>query len=248
MYPCCYYLPSYSTLLTLHYGGWIERTRVAQERAKEERISIRESEWMVDLELFLDEYPRWGLGTPHWSVVLHEMFLHAAGWGWKEAEHMFCWGHQGSIPEPDPGADQSAMELVGYQMSRKEMRDIYHSVYLLRRSSGSPFCGEQQRRRTIQDILSSLMVRLQRQTHPAATEDLGPQEGEWVGLDWQGSYEAALWVACQRALETTEALQSDLESLAVSKGVDHGLVPTAKVGVGLELAPETGPDPLQRPV
>ena len=34
---------------------------------------------MVDLELFLDEYPRWGLGTPHQSVVLHEMFLHATG-------------------------------------------------------------------------------------------------------------------------------------------------------------------------
>ena len=31
--------------------------------------------------------------------------------------------------------------------------------------------------------------------------------------------------------------------LAVSKGEDHGLVPTAKVGVGLELAPETGPGP-----
>ena len=34
---------------------------------------------MVDSELFLDEYPQWGLGTPHKSVVLQEMFLHAAG-------------------------------------------------------------------------------------------------------------------------------------------------------------------------
>ena len=83
---------------------------------------------MVDLELFLDEYPQWGLGTPRQPVVLCEMFLHAAGQGQKEAECMFCWG---SIPEPDPGVDQSAMELVGYRMSRKEMRDIYHSVYLL---------------------------------------------------------------------------------------------------------------------
>ena len=55
---------------------------------------------------------------------------------------MFCQGCQGSVPEPDPGADQSAMELVGYQMSRKEMRDIYHSMYLLRRSLGSSSCGE----------------------------------------------------------------------------------------------------------
>ena len=79
MYPCCYYLPGYSTLLTLHYGGCIERGQVAQERAKEEGISFRESEQMVDLELFLDEYPQWGLGIPHQSVVLHEMFLHTTG-------------------------------------------------------------------------------------------------------------------------------------------------------------------------
>ena len=52
---------------------------MAWERAKEEGISIGESEWMVDSELFLDEYPQWGLGTPHQSVVLHKMFLHAAG-------------------------------------------------------------------------------------------------------------------------------------------------------------------------
>ena len=51
---------------------------MARERAEEKGISFRESEWMVDSELFLDEYPQWGLGTPHWLVVLHEMFLHAA--------------------------------------------------------------------------------------------------------------------------------------------------------------------------
>ena len=141
------------------------------------------------------------------------MFLHAAGQGWKEAECMFYWGCWGSVPESDPRADQSAMELVGYQTSRKEMRDIYHSMYLLRRSPGSTSCGEWQRRRTIQDILSSLTVWLQRQTHPATTRDLSPQEGEWVGLDQQGSYEVALWVAHQRALETAEALQSDLKRL-----------------------------------
>ena len=48
----------------------------------------------------------------------------------------------GSVPEPDPRADQSAMELVGYRTSRKEVRDIYQSVYLLRRSPGSRSCRE----------------------------------------------------------------------------------------------------------
>ena len=57
----------------------MERAQVAQEWAEERGIPFRESEWMVDSELFLDEYPRWGLGTPHWLVVLHEMFLHTVG-------------------------------------------------------------------------------------------------------------------------------------------------------------------------
>ena len=92
----------------------MERAWVACERAEEKGISFRESEQMVDSEIFLDEYPRWGLGTPHWSVVLHEMFLPTAGQGQKEAECMFCQGHQGSVPKPEPGVDQSAMELVGY--------------------------------------------------------------------------------------------------------------------------------------
>ena len=61
---------------------------MAREHAKETGMSYRESERMVDLELFLDEYPWWGLGTPHQSVVLHEMFLHATGQGQKEVEHM----------------------------------------------------------------------------------------------------------------------------------------------------------------
>ena len=74
---------------------------------------------------------------------------------------MFCQGPWGSVPKPEPGADQSAMELVGYQTSRKEMRDIYHSVYLLRRTPGTPSCGERERRRVIHDILASLTVWLQ---------------------------------------------------------------------------------------
>ena len=67
----------------------MDRAQVAQEHAEEEGILYQESERMVDSELFLDEYPRWGLGTPHWLVMLHEMFLHAAGQEQKEAECMF---------------------------------------------------------------------------------------------------------------------------------------------------------------
>ena len=143
-----------------------------------------------------------GFRNPHQLVVLHEMFLHAAGLGQKEAECMCC---QGSIPEPEPGADLSAMELVGYQMSWREMWDIYHSVYLLRRTPRTLSCGEQERRSVIHDILASLTVQLQRQTQPATTE--------WARMGQEGSYKVALWAACHRALETAKALCSDLERL-----------------------------------
>ena len=85
----------------------------------------------MDVGLFLVEYPWWELGTPHQSVILHEMFLYTAKREWKEEEHVFHHGCQGSMCEPDPEVDQSAMELVGYHTSQKEIRDIYQSVYLL---------------------------------------------------------------------------------------------------------------------
>ena len=98
------------------------------------------------------------------------------------------------------------MELVGYQTSGREIRNVYYSIYLLRKSLGSPSCGESRRRRAIQDILSSLQTQLQRQMYSAKAKDLGAHEGEWVGLDQLRSYKAALWAACQKALETTKAL------------------------------------------
>ena len=82
--------------------------------------SVRESEHRIDVELFLGEYPRWELGTLHWSVILHEMFLHAAERGWKKAECVVYWGYQGSALEPDPEAGHSTMELVGYWTPHKE--------------------------------------------------------------------------------------------------------------------------------
>ena len=72
-----YYVSSYSTLLELHYGGRVTRSRVAWDQVKGMGLSVRETECQIDMGLFLDEYPQWELGTPHQSVILHEMFLHA---------------------------------------------------------------------------------------------------------------------------------------------------------------------------
>ena len=84
---------SYASLLDLQYGGRIYRSQIAKEWAMAMRISVREAECRIDIELFLDEYPRWELGAPHWSVILHDMFLHTAEQGHKEAERLICQGH-----------------------------------------------------------------------------------------------------------------------------------------------------------
>ena len=192
--------------------GRVWRSWITWEQAKETGTSVRESEHRIDVRLFLNEYPRWELGTPHQSVILHKMFLHAAESGQKEVECMVCWG---STSEPDPEAGHSTMELVGYQTSHKEIQDIYQSVYLQWRPPGLHSCGDQLRRRTIWDILSSLKDQLHRHGYPATTgEDPKPQE-EWGSRPnrWE-PYEEALRAACQRALDTTETLQGDIERLS----------------------------------
>ena len=131
-----------------------------------EGISFREAQCIVELDLFLDEYPWWDLGTLHWPVILHKMFLHATARGWKEAECMCRRGHRGSVREPDPEMHQTALQLIGYHTLWKELRDVYHSVYLLNRAPGFPTCGAAQRRMAIREILSSLRERLRRADIP----------------------------------------------------------------------------------
>ena len=80
---CFYCLFSYPSLLKLHYGGRLKKSQTAREQARETGLSVRETEQRIYAELFLEEYPGWELGAPHWSIILHEMFLHAAKQGQK---------------------------------------------------------------------------------------------------------------------------------------------------------------------
>ena len=75
---CFYCFFSYPSLLELHYGGRLKKSQTAREWARETGLSVREAEQRIDTEAFLNEYPRWDLGAPHQSVILHKMFLHAA--------------------------------------------------------------------------------------------------------------------------------------------------------------------------
>ena len=55
----------------------MEKSCMAHHRPEEEGLTIREAERVVESEMFLDEYPWWELRTPHQTVILHKMFLHA---------------------------------------------------------------------------------------------------------------------------------------------------------------------------
>ena len=181
--------------------------------ATQEGQSVQQTERIMNVELFLEGQTKWEEDSPHQLVMLYEMFMHAANEEWKEAEFMVCQGHWGSVYDSDSEVDQSAMELVGYHTSQKEIRNVYQSIYLLWRAPGLPPCRAQLRRKAIQDILSSLKGQLLRHGCSATTADWEPQDEQVRPNQW-GSYEEALGVACQRALDTAEALMSDIERLS----------------------------------
>ena len=201
---------SYMALLTLNYGGRMEKTQEAHRVAEHEGLSYREAKRVVESNLFLDEYPRWNLGSPHQSVILHEMFLHAESWGCKEAECMCCRGHQSCVREPNSEEDQSALRLIGYHTSCKELRDVYYSIYSLNRVLGFPSCGEVKRMRVIQEILSSLQERLQRRTPSTEAKDVPEHD---MGLIPLPTYEVALQDVHCKVIQTAANLQNDLDRL-----------------------------------
>ena len=95
-------------------------------------------EQAVDVDLFLSTQNHWADDSPHCLVILHEMFLHAAAEGQKEAEQMMCQGCQWYMPQLDPKADLSAIQLVHPMIGRRELLDLYLEVYKLYQLPGSP--------------------------------------------------------------------------------------------------------------
>ena len=110
---------SYHKLLIAQYGSKWECCQEAKWRSAQGGGSITEMEWAVDVDLFLSTQNHWADDSPHCLMILHEMFLHAAAKGWKEAERMIRQGFWQYMPQLDPRADLSAVQLV-YPMIGKE--------------------------------------------------------------------------------------------------------------------------------
>ena len=130
-------------------------------------------EWQMDAEMFLDEYPCWEVGGLHLPLILQEMFLQAAHLGRKEAECMIHQVHQHGLLHLDTQADVSAVQAVGLQTSREEIRDLYYQMYKLRRLPGSPLCGPEWMEELVEDVVSSLKncLRWKEGQPPRGTEE-----------------------------------------------------------------------------
>ena len=64
----------------------------------------------------------------------------AAESGQKEAERLICHGCWHGLPRLDPKADVPVVKLMGYRISREEIGDLFHQVYMLKRLPGPPPC------------------------------------------------------------------------------------------------------------
>ena len=59
------------------------KAAAAKGWAAQEGQLVRETERIMDVELFLEGQTKWEKDSPHWLVMLYKMFRHAADEGQK---------------------------------------------------------------------------------------------------------------------------------------------------------------------
>ena len=128
----------YHDLMVPKYGCKREKSQEAKRRSTEEQKPMREIERAADIDLFLEAQKQWAKDSPHHLVILHEMFLHAASKGQKEAEWVVYQGCHQHMPQLDPEVGIPAIHLVHPEIDREQLLELYLEVYKLHRLPGSP--------------------------------------------------------------------------------------------------------------
>ena len=124
---------------------------VTRYRSKREKVSGDQTSGPLMKQKSLREmesYGTWSCSSgfktdgqriaPHCLVIMYKMFRHAAAKGWKEAEHIVCRGCWQTLPQLNPEVGLPAVQLVGLEMTKEELLEIYLEVYKLHRLPGSP--------------------------------------------------------------------------------------------------------------
>ena len=96
---------------------------------KAHNISVRQAEWGLDTDTYLQEQWQWAHGSLHHDYLCQQMFLHAAVTDQSEYEHAICQGQREPSPEWDLGAEPTTMELIGPDSTCQDMEDLYWNVY-----------------------------------------------------------------------------------------------------------------------
>ena len=76
----------------LKYGSKRDKSLTAKGWAAKDGLLVKETECLMDVELFLEGQARWEVDSLHCLILLHEMFWHALEQGQKEVECMICQG------------------------------------------------------------------------------------------------------------------------------------------------------------
>ena len=72
------------------YRSKRDKAAAAKRQAAREGQSVQEIKRMMDMELFLEGQTKWEEHSPHWLVMLYEMFKHVTDEGEKGAEQIVC--------------------------------------------------------------------------------------------------------------------------------------------------------------
>ena len=194
-----------------------EKSQEAKWRSAVEWRPVCKLERVMDVDLFLEMQGKWPEDSPHYLVILHEMFCHAALEGQKEAEQFIHQGCQQHMPQLNPKAGIPAVELVGMETSREELLEIYFEVYKLHRSPGSP----PEEPAIAEEVLAAVPDHLQeRGEAPEAQAQPTPGDSHPSNRrphqEWENLIDRSLARMCkahQQALSTTMALEEEIERL-----------------------------------
>ena len=112
---------SYHRLMVARYHNKWEKFQVAKWQSTKEWKPVRETERVMDVELFLEIQNKWAEDSPNHLVILYEMFQHAAIKGWKEAEWIICQGCQQNMPQLNLEAGIPTIQLVRLKVGSSQL-------------------------------------------------------------------------------------------------------------------------------
>ena len=119
----------------------------------------------------------------------------------------------------DTQADISVVQLVGYQTTREEIRDLCHQVYKLRRLPGSLQCRPEQVHELTRDVVSSLKNHLRQRVveQPRGHEEPEPAD---THPSWDKTSQRMRWgTSAER--EPAEAREAHWQVLVATAALEE---------------------------